>query len=148
MDIYWHYAAPLFVLVIASMTGTGPMFRTAAAILGNWIANTAFVMVTGIYDPWYFFIATDAIAAGIVLYQPAQKVQAVIGWTYMAQIIIHVIYSISPENVAKYAYWQTLTWVAFLQLVLLGGWIGGYWYRRYRRPYPRRALDYEHEGMA
>ena len=123
------------------------MLRTALALLCNWLANYAFVASTGIYDPWYWFIATDAIAAGVVLYQPAQKVQAVIGWTYMVQIIMHVVYSVSPSNVAQYAYWEMLTSIAFVQLVLLGGWIGGHWYRRYRRSNPRRADGHELEGV-
>ncbi len=147
MDIYWTYAAPLFVLAGLSATGTRPMLRTALAILCNWLVNTVYVMATGIYDPWLLFIATDAIAAGVVLYQPAQRVQAVIGWTYMVQIIMHVIYSVSPADMARYSYWQTLTAIAFVQLVLLGGWIGGYWYRRYRRPDPGHAHDHEPEGV-
>lgn len=150
MSIYWLYVAPLCVIVALSATGTRPMLRTALALLGNWIANYAFVAMTGIYDPWYWFIATDAIAAGVVLYQPAQKLQAVIGWTYMAQIIMHVLYSLSPSNMAQFSYWQMLTAIAFVQLVLLGGWIGGHWLRR-RRGYRRTDLgdahDYELEGV-
>lgn len=147
MDLFWPYVGPMLVIGALSLTGTGPMIRTAAAIGANWLANTAFVLVTGIYDPWLFFIATDAIAAGVVLYQPAQKVQAVIGWTYMAQIIMHVIYSVSTNNMAQFAYWQMLTAIAFVQLVLLGGWIGGAWYRRYRRAHPRHAHGDELEGV-
>lgn len=148
MSIWWTYAGPLFVVALMSTTGTGPMLRTALAILGNWIANYAYIWATGDFTPWYWFIFTDAISAGVVLYQPAQRVQAVIGWTYMVQIIMHVLYSISPSNMAQYSYWQLLTVIAFVQLVLLGGWIGGYRYRRYRRSHPRHLDGDELESVA
>lgn len=143
MSIYWPYAAPLFVIAIASLFGNGQMIRTAIAITANWSLGTAFVYATGIYDPWAFSLALDALTAFIVLYHPAGRVQSAIGWTYIAQIIIHCVYAVSNHAIAQHAYWQLLTWIAFLQLALLGGWIVGHWGRRYfsdsRDPLQARA---------
>jgi hypothetical protein len=148
MDLYLPYVLPLLAVCALSLTGTGPMIRTALAIGLNWLANTAFVVLTGVYDPWWYFIATDAVCCAVVLYQPAKKIQAVIGWTYMAQILMHVVYAVSNHAIAAWPYWQALTALAFLQLLLLGGWIGGSWYRRYRRPDSGHAHDYEPQGVA
>jgi len=129
--IYWAYVIPLLVICACSLTGREQMIRTAMAILANWIINSGFVLATGIYDPWWFFLATDALTAWVILYHPAGKAQALIGYTYIAQILMHCVYAVSNSVLAEYAYWQILTAIAFVQLLLLGGWIGGFWWRRY-----------------
>ncbi len=129
--MYLPYVIPLFIVCLFSIAGNRPMMRTALAILGNWVAGTTFVYATAIYDGWWFSLVIDALAASFVLHQPAGKTQALIGWTFMAQILLHVVYAFSNHDVGAYHYWQVLTAIAFVQLLLLGGWIGGYRWRRY-----------------
>lgn len=103
------------------------MIRTAIAIALNWAVLTAFVLLTGIHNAWPLYLAADAATAFVILYQPAGRMQALIGWTYMAQIMIHVIFATSNPILADYPYWELLLWIAWVQLALLGGWIGGRW---------------------
>lgn len=130
--IYWPYASVLFVVVALALTGDAKMMRTVAAIFANWALGTAFVLATGIYDAWAFSLALDAMTAFAILYHPAGRPQAAIGWAYIAQIIMHAVYAVSDHAIAQHAYWQLLTWIAYLQLALLGGWVGHGWYRYFR----------------
>lgn len=138
MDVYWTYLAPLLVVALLSTTGTKPMLRTALALVANWIANTAYVMATGDYSPWGWFIATDAAAAWIVLWHPAGRVQSLVGWCFMAQILLHGVYAISDPILAARPYWEALTIIAFLQLLFLGGWIIGHGGKAAYRAWGRR----------
>lgn len=123
--------AILFPLWRTLLTLT-PMQRTAAVLLSCWAANTAFVEATGVYDPWYWYIVTDSLAAMAILYQPAFRQQALIGALYMAQIVVHLIYgslvATGPQPNADY-YWQVLVSIALVQITVLGGWFGGSWRR-------------------
>ncbi len=116
------YIATMCVVCSLAMLGSGPMVRTSLAILLNWIAQTVFAETTGIYDAWWFFIVIDAITAAVIIRQPAAKVQALIACVFMGQILLHVVYAFSNHSVGAYPYWQLLTVMAFLQLLLLGGW--------------------------
>jgi hypothetical protein len=148
--MYLPYVIPMFIVALFSITGTVPMMRTGMTILANWIAGTGFVYLTGIHDAWAFSLLLDALAARIILHEPAGKTQAMIGWTYMAQILLHVVYAFSNHSVGAYPYWQVLTAMAFVQLLLLGGWIGGSWYHRYfgNRRVTGRPSPSRHEGVA
>jgi hypothetical protein len=107
------------------------MIRTSLAIFLNWCATTAFATLTGAYDAWWFFIIVDTISAAVILHQPAARVQALIGCTFMGQILLHVVYAFSNHNVGAYPYWQMLTAGAFVQLLLLGGWTIAGWRGEY-----------------
>lgn len=120
--MYWPYVVPLLIVCSAAMLCGGVMLRVSLAIFLNWVFGTAFVMLTDIYDPWRLSLILDTISATIIMYQPAGRMQAVIGCTYMGQIILHVIYAFSNQQVGAHPYWQMLTAMAFVQLLLLGGW--------------------------
>lgn len=107
------------------------MIRTGITILLNWAAGMAFILATDIRDPWALSLGLDALAAFVILYHPAGRAQSAIGWAYIAQILIHAVYAVSNHAIAVQAYWQILTWIAFVQLAILGGWIGGFWWHRY-----------------
>lgn len=113
-----------------------PIRRTAAVLFANWTINTAFVLTFKIYDPWAWYIATDTLSAAIVLYRPAGKPQSMIGGLYMAQIVMHCVYGaleISRKAIAENSYWQVLTALAFVQLLVLGGWASVHHWRRIAR---------------
>jgi len=116
------YIVAMCVVCFLAMFGSGPMIRTALAIFLNWCAQTAFAESFHVYDAWWFFIIIDTISAAAILHQPAGKVQALIGATFMGQILLHVVYAFSNHGVGAYPYWQMLTAMAFVQLLLLGGW--------------------------
>ncbi len=122
MILHWEYLGPLLVVCLISLTGTGPMIRTAATLLANWFVGSAYVYATGIPDAWYFSLLLDTISAAIILHQPAGKVQALIGATFMGQILLHGVYAFSNHVLGANPYWQMLTAMAFVQLLLLGGW--------------------------
>lgn len=140
-EIFWPYAIPLAVVsALSIMTFCAPIIRTASVLMANWIINTSFVLASGIYDPWFFYIVIDTFSAWAILYQPAGRMQSVIGWTFMTQIVLHAVYAISDPRIASVSYWQALLALGFIQLLLLGGWGGGNRLRvAYRRWHLRRA---------
>lgn len=154
--IHTLYIVSLFgicVLVLGKWAWTAlfqmePMRRTALVLLANWTANTAFVIASGIYDPWWFLIVTDALSARLILHRPAGRQQSVIGWFYMTQIIVHCVYGVSNPAVAAQPYWLLLTGLAFCQLVVLGGWGAGRAYHSWHRRHSRLARSSRDESVA
>lgn len=136
--MYWPYIIPMTVVCSLACLGSAPMLRTAFVIVANWIAGTGFVYATGIYDAWWFSLLLVTVSAAVILHQPAAKTQAMIGATFMGQILLHVVYAFSNHNVGAYPYWQMLTAMAFVQLLLLGGWTIASGIRHiWRRSHPR-----------
>lgn len=156
IDLYWPYLGPLLVVCVTTITtGIGTMQRAAIVLALNWLVNTAFVLRTGVYDPWLFYLITDSISAGVVLYPPAGRVQSLIGGTFIAQILMHVVYGVSKfmhPNISPERYWEVLTVLGFVQLLILGAWAGGYWirsaYRWVRSRYPRTIGARSPRGVA
>ena len=109
------------------------MMRTALTIFIAWMVNTLVVEASDTFDFWLFFIFSDAVAAWFVLYQPAGKVQSVIGGLLLSQIAVHGVYGISkfisPETLNPFRYMDVIDTLGLLQLLLLGGWAGGHWSR-------------------
>lgn len=105
-----------------------PIPRTAAVLLGNWALSTAFIIATGVNDPWYWYFIIDLTAARIVLHQPAFRPQAMIGGIYAAQVAAHLIYAASVvlgQPASQNKYWQILIALAIVQVIVLGGWCVG-----------------------
>lgn len=154
MTLYWLFFGPLFVVcmmafLISAVTDNRPLARVATVLALNWATNTAFCLATGIYDPWLFFFIVDAISARIVLWPPAGRVQSLIGWTYIGQCLIHLVYGIAARPGAEQLYWRVLTDIGFAQLLLLGVWAGGYGgYRLWRLCRSRWALRAGRQGVA
>jgi len=121
------YLGILCVLAVAGLLQRNePMLRTSLVILANWLANTAFVTIAGVYDPWVWFMLTDAIAAGVVLMHPAGRMQASIGWIYISMILVHFGYwfARNPDAILDYLY--ILDWLAVAQIGLMVLWgMGG-----------------------
>lgn len=135
MTVYWPFFGPLLVIclmacLVSAVTGNRPMARVAVVLALNWAVNTAFCLATWVYDPWYFFFIIDALSAAAILLPPAGRVQALIGYTYIGELVLHVVYGLAAGPGAEHLYWAVLTEVGFAQLVLLGGWAGGYSGRR------------------
>jgi hypothetical protein len=124
-----------FVLLAACwlvcMTAGGSYERmSASVVLANGIANETFVRMTGDATPWMWFLATDTLACliltaphnGRVKMPQSGTVGAVLAATYATQIVMHLGYGMS-SNGSAYTYWQSLTAMAWLQLLVL--FVGG-----------------------
>ncbi len=152
MELYWPYLAPMLAVCLsAGIVGllcNLPIFRVAVVLALNWGVNTWFCYQTGIYDPWWFYLAVDSLSAWAVLYHPAGRVQSLIGYTYVGQIIIHGVYGASGSG-ASDLYWLVLLEIAYAQLFILGVWAGGYGgYRLWRRHRSDVAGSEGAEGVA
>ncbi len=143
-----------YVLLAAISLRSRQMLRVSLAMFGNWILNTGFVLATGNYTPWLWFAATDFIAAAIVLREPAGRWQGAIGWTYIAQILMHFVFGMMQvigKNPDGDAYLDTLTAVAVAQMALVTLWgIGGGLravHSRLLRGRPHRSLPHGVAGL-
>lgn len=134
------YVSALFLICVPVLLSAGlkrtwqliltldPLKRTGAVLAVNWTILTAFVIASDIHDPWWIFIPIDAASAAIVMHQPAGKQQSVVGSLYMAQIVAHGVYGalkLGGESASANGYWQILSALAFVQLILVGGWAVG-----------------------
>lgn len=152
MTVYWPYLIPMLVVCVsAGMIGffiNRPILRVAFVIALNWAINTWFCHQSGLYDPWWFYIVVDSLSAWAVLYHPAGRVQSLIGWTYIGQVIVSGVYGASGA-VAKLLYWRVLLEIGYAQLIILGVWAGGYGgYRLWRFCRARMAHAESKKGMA
>jgi len=92
----------------------------------NWLAGLAFVTLSGNATPWAFNILIDGIAAAIILARPAAKFQSVLGAIYLAQISISCGYGLNEikDTAEPLIYYNMLSLLGWLQLLILGGWGG------------------------
>ncbi len=138
MSIYWPFMLALAVVAfVAFGRDHAPLTRTTWAVLANWVVNTAFVMASGVYDPFWLFLAVDVATAAIILVRPAGFIQALLGTTYLVQVAMHCGYGWAlvsnidrgeGYNDMRLLYWQALTATAWGQLAVLLFW--GAWHGR------------------
>lgn len=120
-------------MVAASLTVTAfpnwQLARAALVVFANWVVGTVFALSTDITDGWWFSIAIDAVAAGVILYRFSNQWQVALGLTYCLQIAMHLAYGLLIAAQA-WPYYSALTAIAWLQLLLVAGWSGDIWLRR------------------
>jgi hypothetical protein len=118
------------------------LWRTASAIALVWALGKLYISNTGNYDPWEFNLFIDSAAMAVILWHPAGRPQAVIGWLYMLQMAYHSYYG--SRELLGYSndvvlYYLALTVIAWSQLLTLGIWCGGIWFQdRLPRLWPNR----------
>lgn len=122
-----YIAALLLMAFLVLPVASGAMTRTWLAIIANWTVNTLFVILSGDPVAWAWFAMADAVTAAVILRHPAGRMQAAIGWVYIAQIIVHFTFAIRGDAAGEYDYWLLLTRLAWVQLIILGGWSIGRW---------------------
>jgi hypothetical protein len=134
MTALYLYALGLGVAIAAAgftslRYPNGQLVRSMAAVALNWMLGLAFNFGTGITDGWWFNICIDIAAAVVILYRPAGRWQAALGVTYCIQIAMHCGYGLLAIKGATdpMAYYNWLTGIAWLQLLVVGGWCGGVW---------------------
>lgn len=120
-------AVAVFAAMTARVTDNTALARSMAAVMFNWLAGIAYNSLTGIVDGWQFNIMIDSITATVILFRPAGKWQALLGVSYCVQIAMHGGYgALSISGTPNpHKYYMALTSVAWLQLLLVGGWCGG-----------------------
>jgi len=128
------YAPALWIIAIvalisARLSGNSGIARSVAVILLNWCAGIAYNILTGEHHGWMFNIIIDTSASVAILWRPAGKMQALLGVSYCTQIAMHGGYgaaklfgSADPDK-----YYAAITLVAWIQLLLIGGWCVGIW---------------------
>lgn len=134
------YATGLILAVFfASLTSIrfadSRLLRAAVAIGCNWLAGVAFNELTGVTDGWLFNIVIDALAATAILWRPAGRTQSILGVSYCVQISMHCGYGLLillQKSVDPMPYYNWLTGIAWVQLLILGGWGAGLWMHRRR----------------
>lgn len=110
------------VLIAGSLAlfSRGAVERCASVLLANWVAQYVYNDWAGAFTPWGWFTFIDALSAAAILWRPAGRWQAALGMTFAAQIVCHFIRA--KGGLAQHDYWQVLTNIAWLQLMLLGVW--------------------------
>lgn len=106
------------------------VLRTAGAICIVWALGVLYISNTGNYDPWEFNLFIDGAAMMAILWHPAGRGQAAVGWLYILQMAYHGYYG--GRELAGWSndillYYDVLTFIAYLQLLAAGVWCGGIW---------------------
>jgi hypothetical protein len=110
--------AVLAVSIWAVVVGKKCAWLCAAVVAINFLLNETFVRVTGLYTAWYWFTLTDTLAVLVLTRPQAGYLGGIMAASYLTQIIMHWGYVITPDA-DPYAYWQGLTAMAWLQLLIL-----------------------------
>lgn len=114
-----EYMIALFAIVAVSAMDRASFF-TALVIGLNFCLNEVFVRQTGQYDPWLWFSLTDGACAALLMLNRFGRVGAAVAAIYCTQEIMHLAYFFSGRDSAD-VYWQSLTAMAFLQLLIVFG---------------------------
>lgn len=119
---YWIVLGALTLCV--TFKGSVPMKRTTFAVLAVGVASLVLAKLLAWPSDDYGFamMGADLLAAVVILWRPAGKVQALIGLTFLLQIGVHTGKMLNGENADYYYYWLLLSVLAILQLSLIGGW--------------------------
>lgn len=122
-------AATLFALTTGFVHDESRIIRAMLVILFNWLLGMMFISATGWTDCWPFNIAIDASASVAILWRPAGRMQALLGVSYCVQIAMHGGYGAAKimGTADPWKYYDALTAVAWIQLLLIGGWIVAIW---------------------
>ncbi len=115
----WQYGIASLTLVVASLTVGRTSTRLCTCIVAvNYLINESYVRLTGATDGWIVFTLTDAICAALLTLPLMGRLGAVLAVTYATQLVMHWGYAITTGADA-YLYWQSLTAMAWLQLIVL-----------------------------
>lgn len=122
-------AVPAAVLT-GWLSGRPELARCVATVFAVWCLGVAFNLATGVSDAWQFNIVIDTYAAIVILFRPAGRWQAALGSFFCAQIAMHGGYGVGQllgKTTDPVLYYDALTSVAWVQLLLIGGWCSGIW---------------------
>ncbi len=130
--ILYAYIGLLCALVLVTFLRKGePMRRTALVLFADMAFGYLYsANFGGGWDYSAFMVLVNALACLLITWHPAGRWQALIGWSFILQI------GTDTGRVASdfyfgmsdmyFVYWAT-TSLAFLQLILLAGWVIDEW---------------------
>lgn len=102
------------------------MKRTAITLVIVYALQLLYAGTIGYNLSWSIFMfCIDGIAARIITWEPAGKWQGYVGLSFILQMGVHAGKfgaELLGNSVYFDLYWWTLTGLAFLQLLLIGGW--------------------------
>jgi hypothetical protein len=94
------------------------MRRTALILVATWLAVIAANIALESRDPALAFLFIDAVAARVLLRDPAMRLQSIIGIVYCVQIVAHFLRLVSVWNdVDQYLFF--LAAGGWLQIIFL-----------------------------
>ena len=127
-----EYAIALLIAVCFGALDRNAL-AVALVIAWNFLVNETVVRLTGVYDAWYVFGLVDAISATFLIKFNFGRTGAAVAGVYATQVVAHIAYFLSGSHNAD-VYWQSLTALAFIQLlfVIAGGIGGGGRFNRFR----------------
>ena len=117
---HWEMA----MLGLAPLMRGHQMLRTWLAVMGASVA-TYFV-----HDPMGY-MAIDAIAAAIVMARPSGLAQKAIGALFTLMVLFDLGFYLSPQH-GWDLFVSALSFVGWVQWLILVGWVGHDAFRRYR----------------
>ncbi len=138
--MYW-WGIPLALIVSAllgGVSGNRSQAGTSLIMLVNWAMCTAVVLLTHDDYPILFFIVADYLSAITLFGIRTSHWQSAIMAVYGCQLLCHAAYALSNMGSAPtyYSYWA-VTYMAWIQVALIAGWIGteyvGRWIGVHRR---------------
>lgn len=117
-----EYAIPLFI-VLCIVASNREALLSGLVVAANFCVNEVYVRTTGHHDAWLFFTLTDGLSAAALVapwhrLPDFGRVGAAVGAIYLTQVLIHWAHWLAGAS-APYTYWQTLTAMAFVQLIIL-----------------------------
>lgn len=120
--------ALVLIAILALLARSRDAWTAWLAVTLSWLAWCGFIIVTRIYDPWWFGVFTDSAAAWILLRHPSTRIRSIIGSLFAVQILMHLAYGAQKTlfGVAGYdAYDLDLSLTGWMQLLIVGGWASG-----------------------
>jgi len=112
------YAVLLVLCAVTTLCAAWSVRICAIVLVINFLLNESVVRLTGDYSPWLWFLATDTASLLILTAPFAGRIGAILAATYATQIVMHLSFGISKSG-EPYTYWQSLTAMAWLQLLIL-----------------------------
>lgn len=106
----------------AATKGLTGMARSAIVTILNCLLGTAWVLATGVYDPWRAFLALNLASAIVVLVDPADRPQAIVGGMFVASCLIDGAYGAAgnPDAAGLYVFISATVGWGQLSVLFIG----------------------------
>lgn len=113
------------LLMLARLSRNDGIILSAVTLTCVWLCWYSFISATGVYEPWYFGIAIDAVAAFALTIPGASRTRIALASLYWVQIAVHTAYgwSVIAAGQEPYElYANVIDGLAILQILMVGGW--------------------------
>lgn len=122
--MFWLPAA--HIALILAMFPLRHVRLAALILLGNWGACAGYWWVTGHATDWWALTLADFATAGLLMWLlPVSRAQVILVLLCACMILAHVAYGggvLIGLGGSEYHYFETLTWLAWAQALVVGVW--------------------------